>query len=91
MVKQLRNILALMLLAMLLTSCATHKNTASTRWWKSFKSRYNTYFNGHQAYLEGMQAKAEGNKDNFTDFLPLMMVTLKRPLPNVRKPSSYIP
>lgn len=75
--KQLRNILALMLLAMLLTSCATHKNTASTRWWKSFKSRYNTYFNGHQAYLEGMQAKAEGNKDNFTDFLPLMMVSNK--------------
>ena len=66
-----------MLLAMLLTSCATHKNTASTRWWKSFKSRYNTYFNGHQAYLEGMQAKAEGNKDNFTDFLPLMMVSNK--------------
>jgi tetratricopeptide (TPR) repeat protein len=76
-VKQLRIILGLTLLAMLLTSCASQKNTASTRWWKSFKSRYNTYFNGHQAYIDGMRTKAEGNKDNFTDFLPLMMVSNK--------------
>ena len=67
----------LMLLLLLLGSCATQKNTGTTRWWKGFKSRYNTYFNGHQAYLEGMQAKLDGNKDNYTDFIPLLMVSNK--------------
>jgi len=67
----------LILLLLLLGSCATQKNTSTTRWWKGFKSRYNTYFNGHQAYLEGMRAKLEGNKDNYTDFLPLLMVSNK--------------
>ena len=70
-------IAALTLLVLLLVSCASHKNTSTTRWWKGFKSRYNTYFNGHQAYLEGMQAKVDGNKDNYTDFLPLLMVSNK--------------
>jgi tetratricopeptide (TPR) repeat protein len=62
---------------MLLGSCASQKNTSTTRWWKSFKTRYNTFFNGHQAYLEGMQAKVDGNKDDYTSMIPLMMVTNK--------------
>ena len=66
-----------LLLLLLLNSCATQKNTSTTRWWKGFKTRYNTYFNGHQAYLEGMQAKLDGNKDNYTDFIPLLMVSNK--------------
>ena len=71
--KLIRYILLLMLL-MLMGACATQKNTSQTRWWKAFKTRYNTYFNGHQAYLDGMRIKVEGNKDNYTDFLPLLMV-----------------
>ncbi len=63
-----------LIVLLFLTSCASQKNTASTRWWKSFKARYNTYFNGHQAYLEGMHAKIEGNKDNYTNVIPLLMV-----------------
>lgn len=57
-----------------LSGCSTSKNTASTRWWKGFKSQYNTYFNGHQAYLEGMAAKRTGIKDNYLHPLPLLMV-----------------
>ena len=60
-----------------LTSCTSQKNTAGTRRWKSFKARYNTYFNGHQAYLEGMRTKTEGNKDNYTGVIPLLMVSNK--------------
>ena len=74
--KILRYIFAFLLITSF-SSCATQKNTSTTRWWKSFKSRYNTYFNGHQAYIEGMKAKTEGNKDNFTETLPLMMVSNK--------------
>ena len=71
--KKLCSAIALVVV-LFLTSCASQKNTASTRWWKSFKARYNTYFNGHQAYLEGMRTKTEGNKDNYTDVIPLLMV-----------------
>ena len=42
-----------MVLVALLSACSTKKNTASTRWWHSFNARYNTYFNGSQAFIEG--------------------------------------
>lgn len=55
-------------------SCATQKNTSTSRAWKAFTARYNTYFNGHQAYLNGYKTKLTGNKDNYTDYLPLLLV-----------------
>lgn len=45
-----------------------------TRWWHSFTSRYNTFFNGHQAFLEGEKAKEAGHKDNYTEMLPVFLV-----------------
>lgn len=69
-------LLFVVLAALLVTAaCNTHKNTSSVRWWKGFKTRYNTYYNAHQAYLEGMEAKRDGNQDNYTDYLPLLMVS----------------
>ena len=56
------------------TSCSTQKNTAGRRWWHSFTARYNTYFNGSQAYIDGALEKEKGNKDNFTEMLPLYTV-----------------
>lgn len=61
-------------LLLVLTSCSTKKNTASTRWWHSFTARYNTYFNGHEAFLEGEKAKLNGNKDNYTEMIPVFLV-----------------
>lgn len=57
-----------------LTSCSTKKNTAGSRWWQSFTARYNTYFNGHEAFLEGEKAKESGHKDNYTELLPVFLV-----------------
>lgn len=54
--------------------CSTKKNTANTRWWHSFNARYNTYYNGSQAYIEGEIEKENGNKDNFTEIIPLYTV-----------------
>ena len=59
---------------LLLASCSTKKNTAGSRWWQSFTARYNTYFNGHEAFLEGEKAKADGHKDNYTEMLPVFLV-----------------
>ena len=54
------------------------KNTAKTRWWHSFKARYNTYYNGTLAYIDGSLEKENGNKDNFTEMLPLYTVGNKQ-------------
>ena len=56
------------------TGCSTQKNTGARRWWHSFNARYNTYFNGSQAYRDGALEKEKGNKDNFTEILPLYTV-----------------
>ena len=60
------------------TGCSTQKNTAKTRFWHSFKARYNTYYNGSLAYIDGSLEKENGNKDNFTEMLPLYTVTNKQ-------------
>lgn len=42
--------------------------------WHAFTARYNTYYNGHTAYKEGMYAKEKGHKDNYTEMLPIFLV-----------------
>lgn len=59
---------------LLLTACATKKNTASSRFWHSFHARYNTYFNGSQAFIQGSEEQETGNRDNYTELLPLYTV-----------------
>lgn len=54
--------------------CSTQKNTGRTRWWHAFKARYNTYYNGSLAFIDGSQEKEKGNKDNFTEMIPLYTV-----------------
>ncbi len=63
---------------MLVTACSTHKNTGVSRAWQSFTARYNTYFNGSQAYVDGSLEKEKGNKDNYTEILPLYTVGNKQ-------------
>lgn len=63
------------LIALLITAgCSTEKNTAQSRWWHSFNARYNTYYNGTLAYIDGSLEKENGNKDNFTEMIPLYTV-----------------
>ena len=58
----------------LASSCSTKNNTAQSRWWHSFNARYNTYFNGSQAFIDASIEKENGNQDNFTEMIPLYMV-----------------
>lgn len=60
-----------------MTSCSTQQNTASSRWWHAFNARYNTYYNGKVAYIDGSLEKENGHKDNFTELLPLYPVGSK--------------
>lgn len=75
-----RNIIPLLVVALLMVTagCSTQKNTAKTRWWHAFKARYNTYYNGTLAYIDGSLEKENGNKDNFTELIPLYTVGNKQ-------------
>ena len=68
----------ILLLLLLITSCSTKKNTPQSRWWQSFNARYNTYFNGQQAFIDGSIEKENGNKDNYTELIPLYTVSNKQ-------------
>ena len=59
---------------MTIAACSTQKNTAKSRWWHAFNARYNTYYNGSLAYIEGSLEKEQGNRDNFTEMIPLYTV-----------------
>lgn len=67
-----------LILLLSLTACSTQKNTAKNRWWHSFHARYNTYYNGSQAFIEGNEEKEKGNIDNYTELIPLYMVGNKQ-------------
>ena len=67
-------ILYLIVVSTLITACSSHKNTSKSRFWQSFTAKYNTYYNGSQAYINGAREKEKGNKDNFTERLPLFTV-----------------
>ena len=61
-------------LAIFAASCSTKKNTSATRFWHGFTARYNTYYNGTLAYIDASLEKENGNKDNYTERLPLYTV-----------------
>ncbi len=65
-------------IGLLIVACSTRKNTARTRAWHSFSAKYNTFYNGKQAYIDGALEKEKGNKDDFTEQLPLFTVGNKK-------------
>jgi len=67
-------LLYIVAVGMLTAACSAHKNTARSRFWQSFNAKYNTYYNGSLAYIDGSLEKEKGNKDNFTEMLPLYTV-----------------
>ena len=62
----------------ILAGCNMKKNTATNRLYHSFTARYNIYFNGSQAFIEGNLEKEKANKDNYTEMIPLYMVGNKQ-------------
>ena len=69
--KKILYILYIYIALLTLASCSTKKNTAITRNVQGFKARYNTYFNGNEAFKEGRLLQENGNKDNYTEVIPL--------------------
>ena len=63
---------------LMVVGCSTKNNTSKSRFWHSFTARYNTYYNGSQAFIDGSLEKEKGNKDNYTELLPLYTVGNKQ-------------
>ena len=74
--RTIRHIILLLPAVVLLAAagCSTKSNTSQSRWWQAFNTRYNVYYNGAQAYIDGSLEKEKGNKDNFTELIPLYTV-----------------
>ena len=61
--RRYRNIFFLVVVSILMAACSAHKNTARSRFWQSFTAKYNTYYNGELAYIDGALEKEKGNKE----------------------------
>ena len=57
-------VLAILLPA--LTGCSTKKNTAMSRNWQAFTTRYNVYFNGDEHYKEQLKEMELNYEDDYT-------------------------
>ena len=58
--------LVLVSAAGLLGSCSTKKNTAASRQWHAFNSRYNVYYNGDQHYKETLADMERTYEDDYS-------------------------
>lgn len=55
--------------AMMLTACSPKKNTAATRSYQAFITRYNIYFNGDEHYKETMKTMVDSYEDDYSQLL----------------------
>lgn len=55
----------------LLSACSTRKNTAATRFYHSFNTRYNVYFNGSEHYKEQIKILEDEYPDDYSSTLLL--------------------
>ncbi len=63
---------AIMLMATLF-SCSVEKNTSLSRNYHNLTSHYNTYFNGKEAYLKGLEKAESSVNYDYTSILPIFL------------------
>lgn len=62
-------VLAVMAIAMAFSSCSTKKNTAASRNYQAFITRYNVYFNGDQHFKETLKEMERAYEDDYSSQL----------------------
>lgn len=65
-------------MAAVLAGCSTKKNTAQTRFYHAFTARYNTFYNGNEAYKSGYDELVRSDADNYMELLPYNYVGNKK-------------
>ena len=56
----------LFIFAILASACSTKKNTAASRNWQAFTTRYNVYFNGKNSFDEQLKIQESEYEDDYT-------------------------
>jgi tetratricopeptide (TPR) repeat protein len=72
--KKLLGIIGVGIVITIIVSCSASKNTGLSRRVQALKTKYNTYYNGNEAFKEGYLAQRTGNKDNYMEMLPYYMI-----------------
>lgn len=62
-------LLPVLLLCVCLAGCGTKKNTATSRNWQAFTTRYNVYYNGHEHYMEQIKEMEGRYEDDYSRFV----------------------
>lgn len=65
----LRVLPAVIAVAAMLTACSPKKNTAATRNYQAFITRYNIYYNGDEHYKETMKTMEDSYEDDYSQLL----------------------
>lgn len=63
------SLLAAAIIAMALSACSTKKNTAASRNYQAFITRYNVYYNGDTHYKETLETMEKSYEDDFSRLL----------------------
>ncbi len=66
-------IVFLLISIILINACSTKKNTALRRTYHNITAHYNAFFNGREAFKDGMRTLDKSQKDDFTKMLPLFI------------------
>lgn len=59
------------ILALVIGSCSTQKNTRVSRGYHNLTARYNVYFNGNESFKSGERAVRDAIEDDYSTVLPL--------------------
>ena len=78
MMNKVVSLMTVAVVAFAVAGCSVQKNTARSRSWQSFMAKYNTYYNGKLAFIDGKLEKEKGNRDDYTEQLPLFTVGNKQ-------------
>ena len=66
LIRQFLLLPALLAVILIAAACSTKKNTAASRQWQAFTTRYNVYYNGDEHYKETLKAMENAYEDDYT-------------------------
>lgn len=79
-------VIAFICLSCLLLACSTKKNTAGSRFWQAFNTRYNVYYNGSENYKEQLHDMETNYEDDYSQTI-FMHPAEALGVPKATKPS----
>lgn len=56
---------------LILAGCSVEKNTGASRFYNSLISKYNIWFNGNEAYKEGVKKVQSSHRDDYSTLIPV--------------------